>query len=124
MGDQRHHATIAEENLRGAEDELRKGRFSNVGLLSVRSLEQMVEASAAREGLHFHELPRSAHSKRRAWLRARHPDLVRDWDQLWDVYAELGYGGADGGRAKKALTVLKRCLRELGRREGIAVAGL
>ncbi len=87
MGDKTCHANIAEENLKGAQEELKSRRFSNVGLLSLRALEQMVEACAAKEGLHSHEHPRTAHKNRRDWLRTRHPDLLEMWDQLWAFMA-------------------------------------
>nr|MDO8098848.1 hypothetical protein [Candidatus Njordarchaeota archaeon] len=124
MGDQVHHARIARENLQGAIDELEKKRFSNVGLLSLRALEQMVEACASKEGLHFHEHPKTAHKNRHGWVKSHHPDLVNSWDKLWGLYGALGYGGLDGDRAKEALATLKKVLPELSRREGIAVAGL
>jgi hypothetical protein len=124
MSDTTRHVTITEENLNGAIDELRNKRFSNVGLLSLRALEQMIEACASKEGLHFHEHPRTAHKNRRNWLKSHHPDLLYVWDQLWGFYGALGYGGLDGERAKQALVILKKCLTELGRREKIAITGL
>lgn len=123
MGGVVHHAGIAEENMNGSIDEFKKRRFSNVGLLSLRALEQMIEACAAKEGLHFHEHPRTAHRNRRNWMKGRHPDLLVAWDQLWGIYGALGYGGLNGERAEQALTILKACVAELGRREEIAFGG-
>lgn len=105
-------------------NELENKRFSNVGLLSLKALEQIVEACAAKEGLHFHDHPRTAHKNRRDWLRMRHPDLVNAWDQLWGIYGALGYGGLDGERAELAVGILRRCLAEICRREKIAIRGL
>lgn len=124
MGDATHHASITEENLKGALEELKNKRFSNVGLLSLRALEQMIEACAAKEGLHFHEHPRTAHKNRRNWLKKHHPDLLDVWDQLWGIYGALEYGGLNGERAKQALLILKKCLTELSRRKKIAITGL
>ena len=124
MGDMVRHANIALENFKGALGELKSRRFSNVGLLSLRALEQMIEACAAKEGLHFHEHPRTAHKNRRNWLMMHHPDLLDQWDQLWGIYGALGYGGLNGERAEQAVRILKKCLAELSRREKIAVAGL
>jgi len=124
MGDTTHHAKIAEENMRGATEELRNRRFTNVGLLSLKALEQMIEACAAKEGLHFHEASRTAHRNRRRWLETHHPDLLETWDELWGIYAALGYGGMDGNRAEEATTVLRSALKELSSREKIAVKGL
>lgn len=124
MGDTTLHANIVSENLGGSLEELKNRRFSNVGLLALRALEQMTEACAAKEGLHFHEHPRTAHKNRRNWLKVHHPDLLDSWDQLWGIYGALGYGGLDGERAKQALDILKKCLTELSRREKIAIRGL
>ncbi len=110
--------------MKGAINELRNRRFSNVGLLALRALEQMIEACAAKENLHFHEHPKTAHRNRRSWLRDRHPDLLSAWDELWGIYGALGYGGVNGGRAERALEVLKRCLTTLSRREGVKIGGL
>jgi len=124
MGDVSHHAKIAEQNFQGAAEELKNRRFSNVGLLCLRALEQIVEACASKEGLHFHEHPRTAHKNRRNWMSKRHPDLLGLWDELWGTYGALGYGGVNGERAAHALNTLKKCLNELSRREKIAVRGL
>ena len=124
MGDVNYHAKISEENMRGAIDELKKKRFTNVGLLSLRALEQMIEACASKEGLHFHEHPRTAHINRRNWLETHHPDLLEIWDELWGIYGALGYGGLNGDRAKEAVIVLKKALTELSGREKIGIKGL
>lgn len=118
------HINITEENLKGALDELKNKRLTNVGLLSLRALEQMIEACASKEGLHFHEHPRTAHKNRRNWLKNHHPDLLEAWDQLWGIYGALGYGGLNGERAKQALDILEKCLTELSRREKIAITGV
>ncbi len=124
MGNESHHARIAGENLQGAAEELGKKRFSNVAFLSMRALEQMIEACASKEGLHFHENPRTAHKSRRDWLKTHYPDLASYWDRLWGIYGALGYGGKNGDRASEAEATVRRCLSELSRRENIAVTGL
>lgn len=124
MDDTTRHINITEENLNGALNELKNKRFTNVGLLSLRALEQMIEACASKEGLHFHEHPRTAHKNRRNWLKNHHSDLLEAWDQLWGIYGALGYGGLNGQRAKKALDILKECLTELSRREKIAITSV
>lgn len=124
MGDSNYHAKISQENMEGAIEELEKKRFTNVAILTLRALEQMVEACAAKQGLHFHEHPRTAHMNRRSWLRTHHPDLLEIWDELWGIYGALGYGGLNGDRAEEAVTGLKKALMELGKRERIAIKGL
>jgi len=124
MATAREHTRLAEENLNGAREEYRSGRYSNVGLLTLRSLEQMVEASAAKENLHFHQHPRTAHQNRRRWLRSHHPDLTKAWDRLWSIYGALGYGGINGKRAEQALKILESVFQELKIREKIELGKL
>jgi len=124
VNDTARHINIAEEHLKGAQEELKNKRFSNVGFLSMRALEQMIEACASKEGLHFHEHPRTAHKNRRNWLKIHHLDLLELWDQLWGIYGALGYGGLNGERAEQALFILKKFLTELSRREKIAIPNL
>jgi len=57
MATVKEHIRLAEENLNGARGEYQSKRYSNVGLLALRSLEQMIEACAAKENLHFHLHP-------------------------------------------------------------------
>jgi hypothetical protein len=115
---------MAAEHLQGASEELKKKRASNVAFLSMRALEQMIEACASKEGLHYHENPRTAHKSRRDWLKKHQPDLAVYYDQLWGIYGALGYGGKNGDRASEAEATARKCLSELSKRENIAVTGL
>lgn len=113
------HARLARQNALGALDELKKGRFVNVGLLAIKAMEQAIEACAAGENLHFHQAPRTAHANRGRWLKERHPELLESWNELWMAYGALGYEGIDGQRAERAAEALRRGLRALQEREGI-----
>jgi hypothetical protein len=104
------------ENVEGTKSEYGAGRFSNVGLLAIKALEQAIEACVAKEGLHLHEHPPTAHVKRREWLKTHNPDLVKDWDTLWLIYGELGYGGEDGKKAKRAVQTLQHLIKNLEER--------
>jgi len=115
LGDLYHHWKIALENRDGANSEFRAGRYSNVGLLAIKSLEQAIEACASKEGFHFHDSPRTAHRMRREWLRTKFPELVEKWDILWSIYGVLGYGGVNGERAREAIRVLDEILEVLRR---------
>jgi len=115
MGESLYHWKLAIENRDGARSEFEAKRYSNVGILSIRSLEQAIEACAAKKNLHFHEDPRRAHRMRRNWLRSNFPNLSEAWEILWSIYGELGYGGADGTRAKLALKTLEATLEVLRR---------
>lgn len=50
--------------------------------------------------------------------------MLEIWDELWGIYGALGCGGVNGERAEEAVTVLKKALTELTRREKIAIKGL
>ncbi|MFQ6075401.1 MAG: hypothetical protein ACE5OY_02335 [Candidatus Bathyarchaeia archaeon] len=119
MGDSTFHARIAEENAKGALKEYEVKRFVNVGLLAIKAMEQAIEACAAKENLHFHQNPRTAHVNRRNWLEGHYPDLLDSWNELWMAYGALGYEGLDGDRAKMAVNALERSLKHLQHEEGI-----
>lgn len=95
-----------------------------MGLLALRALEQAIESCAVREGLHFHDEPTTAHRKRKDWLQKNHPDLVTSWNKLWDIYGKLGYGGVEGENARLAVETVRGALKELKRREKIAIKRL
>jgi len=54
MGDIRHHSRLAKEKREAAHDEYIKGRYTVVGDLAIKAVEQAIEALASLEGLHFH----------------------------------------------------------------------
>ena len=121
MGGQEYHARIAKQNRDGAFRELMEDRFVNVGLLAVKALEQAIEACAAKENLHFHQHPRTAHANRRNWIEGHHPDILESWTELWVAYSALGYEGLNGERAEKALNALDKALTLLQEREEISL---
>ena len=121
MGDKRHHANLARERREAAHDEYAKGRFSVVGDLAIRAVEQAIEAAASLEGKHFHVEPRKAHANRIKWAKEKFPELSRDIDMLWGAYGALGYEGSDGERAKKALEAMERILDVLEREADLGV---
>lgn len=119
MGDENHHAKLAREKRKGAEDELIKGRHTNVGDLALKAAEQAIEACASREDIHFHIHPRSAHAERSKWLKKNFPELAKSFDELWGVYMDLGYDGLNGERAEKAIKAMGRILNVLQGKTGI-----
>ena len=54
MGDVAHHSRLAKEKREAALDEFQKGRYTVVGDLTLKAVEQAVEAAAAKSGIHFH----------------------------------------------------------------------
>jgi len=119
MGDSSHHSRIAKEKMEAAVDELEKKRFTVVGDLVVKAVEQAIEAAAAGEGKHFHVSPRTAHAERVRWAKERFPEIAADLDVVWGAYGDLGYDGLDGGRAREAVEAMERILDAIKRRSGI-----
>ena len=119
MGDYKHHSRLAKEKRAGALHEFSSKRYTNVGDLALKAVEQAIEACASREDLHFHTEPRAAHAKRSEWLKEGFPELAKSFDTVWGAYGVLGYTGLNGERAKKAVEEMERILNVLQRKTGI-----
>ena len=119
MGDEHHHAKLAREKRAATLEEFEKGRYTVVGDLAVKAVEQAIEALASKEGEHFHLNPRTAHAMRFKWVKERFPDLSGDLDELWGAYGLLGYDGADGEIAKRVVEAMERVIEEFERKSGI-----
>ncbi|MCS7096808.1 MAG: hypothetical protein RMK50_07110 [Nitrososphaerota archaeon] len=119
MGDSEIHVKVAREKRAAALDEYGKGRFTVVGDLAIKAVEQAIEALAALEDLHFHLHPRSAHAGRLRWVKERFPWVSADVDELWGAYGALGYGGINGERARRVIECMERVLGEFERRAGV-----
>jgi len=119
MADQTHHVRLSLEKRDGARDEYQSKRYTNVGDLALKAVEQAVEAVASRDGLHFHADPRSAHFERSKWLKGNFPEIAADFDLLWSVYGDLGYDGLDGRRAREALESMEKILNAIEAKTGI-----
>jgi len=110
MGDTGHHMRLAKEKRDAALDEFEKGRHTVVGDLSLKAVEQTIEAVAARSGKHFHMSPRTAHAERIRWAKTNFPEIAADLDMLWGTYGDLGYDELDGKRAKEAIDAMERII--------------
>jgi len=119
MDDSDFHAKLAKEKRLGALREFSAGAYSNTSDLALKAVEQAIEAVAAKDDIHFHIRPRTAHLERRNWVRERIPQVLDFLSLLWDAYGRLGYGGVDGERAKKAVEAMEGALNEIGRSIGI-----
>jgi hypothetical protein len=119
MSDVEAHVKAAREKRLAALDEYEKKRYMVVGDLTIKTVEQAIEALAALEGEHFHSFPRSAHSNRMRWIKKKLPSLSKDVDELWGAYGALGYEGINGERAKRAIAAMERVLDEIERKAHI-----
>lgn len=82
-GNPAHHSRIAKEKKEAALDEYEKDRYTVVGDLAVKAVEQAIEAAASEEGTRFHLGPKTAHAKRTIWAKQRFPEIAVDLDVVW-----------------------------------------
>lgn len=113
LGTTPHHRKLAKEKRQGALSEYHQGRFTNVGDLALKAVEQAIESVVAKDDLHFHTQPSTAHAERNRWLREHFSHLAVDLEILWGSYADLGYDGVDGDRAEEAVEAMERILDEI-----------
>jgi len=121
MGDTTHHAKLAKEKREAALDEFEKGRYTVVGDLSLKAVEQAIEAAAAKSGKHFHTSPRTAHAERVRWAKTSFPEIAADLDMIWSAYGDLGYNGLNGKRAKEAVDAMERIIDEIEKRTKLRI---
>ena len=121
MGDATHHVRLAREKREAALDEFKKGRHTVVGDLSLKAVEQAIEAVAAKSGKHFHISPRTAHAERVKWAKAVFPEIAADLDIIWGAYGDLGYDGLDGKRAKEAVDAMERIIDGIEKRTKLSI---
>ncbi|MFQ6076177.1 MAG: hypothetical protein ACE5Z5_08600 [Candidatus Bathyarchaeia archaeon] len=119
MGNADHHLRLAKEKREAALDEFQKGRYTVVGDLTLKAVEQAIEAAAAQLESHFHLTPRTAHAERARWAKERFPEIAADIDVVWGAYGDLGYDGLDGDRAREAVEAMERIVSEIGKRAKI-----
>ncbi|MEM2965179.1 MAG: hypothetical protein QXE22_07020, partial [Candidatus Bathyarchaeia archaeon] len=113
------HIKSAREKKLSTLEEFEKKRYTVVGDLAIKAVEQAIEALAALEDLHFHLHPRSAHSARLRWVKEKFPHLSKDLDELWGAYGALGYEGINGDRARKVIAAMERILNEFENKSNI-----
>lgn len=119
MGDVSHHSRMSREKRDGALDEYEKSRYTVVGDLTIKAVEQAIEATASMHGLHFHLNPRTAHAERTKWAKQNFPEVAADLDIIWGVYGDLGYDGLNGKRAKEAIEAMERIMNGIENRTGL-----
>lgn len=119
MDDSDFHIRLALEKKEGALREFSAGAYSNTSDLALKAVDQAVEVAAAKQNLHFHVHPRTAHARRMRWVGENFPQVLDYLKILWDAYGRLGYGGVDGERAKRALEAMETALNGLGEAAGI-----
>lgn len=119
MGDVTHHSRLAKEKREAALDEFKKRRYTVVGDLTLKAVEQAIEAVASQSGMHFHLTPRTAHAERVMWAKKTFPEIAAELDVVWGAYGDLGYDGLDGNRARDAVEAMERIMDGIEKRTKI-----
>lgn len=119
MGDLTHHSRLAKEKREAALDEFKKRRYTVVGDLTLKAVEQAIEAVASQLGMHFHLTPRTAHAERVRWAKKNFPEIAADLDVVWGTYGDLGYDGLNGNRARDAVEAMERIMDGIEKRTEI-----
>ncbi|MEM2959292.1 MAG: hypothetical protein QW261_13420 [Candidatus Jordarchaeaceae archaeon] len=119
MGDLLHHSRLAKEKREAALEEHDRGRYTVVGDLVIKAVEQAIEAAASKEGIHFHLNPKTAHARRIRWTKQKFPEIAADLDIVWGAYGDLGYDGLNGKRAQEAVKAMERIINEIENKAGI-----
>jgi len=106
MGNVEKHLKMAAEKLSAVRAAFESKQNSVVGDLATKVCEQLVEASAAKEGLHF-----GTHQERHKFSNERFPKQINEaMRKLWFAYGDLGYDGINGKRAKAVMENLRLIL--------------
>ena len=107
MGDYKKHLNLAKEKLESINEAFKEKRYTVVGDLGTKVVEQLVEADAAKISQHFGD-----HRARHEYANANYPDeITHAMRRIWFAYGDLGYDGVNGGRAREVMENLEIVVR-------------
>jgi len=103
MGNFQKHLKLAKEKLEVTISAYYNKQITVVGDLGTKVVEQLIEADAARNNEHFGD-----HRSRHEYSNENFPsEINKAMRKLWFAYADLGYDGVNGKRAKAVIDNLK-----------------
>lgn len=99
MGNFNKHLKLAKEKLEVTISAYHKKQMTVVGDLGTKVAEQLIEADAARNNEHFGD-----HRSRHEYSNKIFPSKInKAMRKIWFAYADLGYDGINGKRAKTVI---------------------
>ncbi|OIO33442.1 MAG: hypothetical protein AUJ70_03220 [Candidatus Omnitrophica bacterium CG1_02_40_15] len=114
MGDFQKHIELAKEKLKATITAYDNKQSTVVGDLGTKVVEQLVEADAARNNIHFGD-----HQNRHEYSNKNFPPEVnKAMRNIWFAYGDLGYDGINGKRAKIVIDNLKIVIEFFEKRFG------
>jgi len=114
MGDYKKHLNLAKEKLESINEAFKEKRYTVVGDLGTKVVEQLVEADAAKISQHFGD-----HRARHEYANANYPDeITHAMRRIWFAYGDLGYDGVNGARAREAMENIEIVVRFFEERFG------
>lgn len=117
MGDFSKHINLARQKLKVSFMAYSEKQMTAVGDLGTKVVEQLVEADAARVNQHFGD-----HRSRHTYSNKYFPkDINTAMRKIWFAYADLGYDGVNGNRAKQVIENLKKIVEFFEKRFGIII---
>jgi len=103
MGDFQKHLKLAKEKLDATISAYYNKQMTVVGDLGTKVVEQLIEADAARDNEHFGD-----HRSRHEYSNKNFPFKInKAMRKIWFAYADLGYDGVNGKKAKAVINNLK-----------------
>jgi len=104
MGNFQKHLGLSQEKLEAVISAYTNKRMTVVGDLGTKIVEQLIEADAARNNVHFGD-----HKSRHEYSNKTYPtEINRAMRKIWFAYGDLGYDGINGKRAKEVMDNLKK----------------
>lgn len=117
MGDFQKHVKLVKEKLAATFSAYFNKQMTVVGDLGTKVVEQLVEADAARTNEHFGD-----HRSRHEYSNKTFPsEINKAMRKIWFAYADLGYDGVNGKRAKVVVDNLKMIVKFFENRFGIKI---
>ncbi len=117
MGDFQKHIELSKEKLKATIAAYDNKQSTVVGDLGTKVVEQLVEADAARNNIHFGD-----HQTRHEYSNKNFPPEVnKAMRKIWFAYGDLGYDGINGKRAKIVMDNLKIVIEFFEKKFGVKI---